>query len=237
MLDILEQIPATGISDKIVGFQETDIKSRPFKLLRSALRKRMKENGSQAIGVTSPTPGNGKSFISSNLAASLSRVAREATILADFDLQRSTVGSLFDLEPALGIGDFLKGEEVSLSQIARRVEGSNMVLIPAFPQHVATAELMANERMADLISQMRTFVGRPTIICDLPPLFVNDDAVLCAEQLDGVILVVEQGVTTRKQLKTSLEALYPTKILGTVINRFSGSILEPDSYAGYMDYY
>ncbi len=197
----------------------------------------MTENGVQAIGVTSPSPGNGKSFIASNLAASLSRVVHETTILADFDLQRSTIASLFNLEPAIGLGDFLTGKEVSLAKIARRIEGSNMVLIPAFPQQVATAELVASERMADLISEMRTFVGRPTIICDLPPLFVNDDAVLCAEQLDGVILVVEQGVTTKKQLKASLEALHPTKILGTVINRFSDSILNSDNYTGYNDYY
>jgi Mrp family chromosome partitioning ATPase len=197
----------------------------------------MTEDRCQAIGITSPSPGNGKSFIAANLAASLSRVTKEMIILADIDLQRSTVRSLFNLEPAMGLGDYLAGEEVSLTAIARRVEDSNMVIMPTFPRRGATAELVASERMMDLVSEMKAFGGEPTIIFDLPPLFVNDDAVLCAEQLDAVILVVEQGVTTRKQLEASLRVLHPTKILGTVLNRFAGGIADPYNYSGYLDYY
>jgi protein-tyrosine kinase len=197
----------------------------------------MTEDRCQAIGITSPSPGNGKSFIAANLAASLSRVTKEMIILADIDLQRSTIRSLFNLEPAMGLGDYLAGEEVSLTAIARRIVDSNMVIMPTFPRRGATAELVASERMMDLVSEMKAFGGEPTIIFDLPPLFVNDDAVLCAEQLDAVILVVEQGVTTRKQLEASLRVLHPTKILGTVLNRFSGGIADPYNYSGYLDYY
>lgn len=237
LFNSLEKVPAKDISANIVGFHETDTKSRPFKFLRSALRKRMTEDGCQAIGITSPSPGNGKSFIAANLAASISRVATEMTILADLDLQRPTVRSLFNLEPAMGLGEYLAGKEALLTAIARRIEGSNLVIMPAFPLKVATAELAAGERMTNLVSEMKTFGGEPTIICDLPPLFVNDDAVLCAEKLDAVVLVVEQGVTTRKQLEAALQALYPTKILGTVLNRFSGGIADPYSYSAYSDYY
>jgi hypothetical protein len=49
--------------------------------------------------------------------------------------------------------------------------------------------------------------------------------------------VVEQGVTTRKQLEASLRVLHPTKILGTVLNRFSGGIVDPYNYSGYLNYY
>jgi protein-tyrosine kinase len=237
LLDSLEQVPATDISANIVGFHETGTKSRPFKFLRSALKKRMTEEGWQAIGITSPSPDNGKSFIAANLAASLSRVTSETTILADLDLQRPTVRSIFNLKPAIGLGDYLAGDEVSLSAIARRIEGSNMVIMPAFPREGATAELVASKRMTDLVAEMKAFGGEPTIIFDLPPLFVNDDAVLCAEQLDAVVLVVEQGVTTRKQLEASLRVLHPTKILGTVLNRFSGGIVDPYNYSGYLNYY
>ena len=112
-----------------------------------------------------------------------------------------------------------------------------MVIMPTFPRQGTTAELAASERMTDLVSEMKAFGGKPTLIFDLPPLFVNDDAVLCAGQLDAVVLVVEQGVTTRKQLEASLHVLHPTKILGTVLNRFSGGILDSYNYSGYSDYY
>lgn len=197
----------------------------------------MSEEECQIIGITSPVPDNGKSFIASNIAASLSRISREVTILADLDLQRPAIQSLFDLQPAIGLGDYLAGQETSLTGIARRIEGSNLVVMPAFPRQVATAELAASKRLADLVAEMKTFGGQPTIICDLPPLSVNDDAVLCAEQLDAVVLVVEQGVTTRRQLAAALQVLHPTKILGTVLNRFSGGIVGSYDYSDYSGYF
>jgi len=197
----------------------------------------MTEEGCQVIGITSPVPDNGKSFIACNVAASLSRISREMTILADLDLQRPAIQSLFNLKPAIGLGDYLAGQETSLTGIARLIEGSNLVIMPAFARQLATAELAASERLADLVGEMKAFGGQPTIICDLPPLSVNDDAVLCAEQLDAVVLVVEQGVTTRRQLKAAFQVLHPTKILGTVLNRFSGGIVGSYDYSDYSGYF
>ena len=69
------------------------------------------------------------------------------------------------------------------------------------------------------------------------PLLVNDDALLITTKLDGVILAIEQSVTTRKQLEAAVELIHPTKIIGTVMNRYSGPIGDDYGRYGSYEYY
>ena len=71
---------------------------------------------------------------------------------------------------------------------------------------------------------MRALPPGALVLCDMPPAFANDDAVLIAEKLDAFLLVVEQGVTTASQVKDTIKFLSPTPCLGTVLNRFEGGL-------------
>ena len=76
------------ISAKLVGFESKDARSRPFNLLRAQLIKKLAETGGHLIGITSPAPNAGKSFVASNLAASMSQLSNRRTVLIDLDLRR-----------------------------------------------------------------------------------------------------------------------------------------------------
>jgi protein-tyrosine kinase len=227
------------LSPQLIGFAENDVRVRPFKLLRTQLSKQLKESGDQIIGVTSPSPHAGKSFIAANLAASMSRLAQNNVVLIDLDLQRASVAELFGIEGRPGVTEYLLGQEIGLlADIARPYGETNLTVVPTSLRDINSAELLATDRFTQLMSELRALPERPTILCDLPPLFVSDDAIIIAQQLDAVIVVVEQGVTTKKQLTASLELLYPTRILGTVFNRFHNGLLENyGSYKGYQGYY
>lgn len=226
------------MSEKLIGFAENNVKARSFKLLRTALSRQMGEHKHKVVGITSPSPGAGKSFISSNLAASLSKLSNHQVVLVDLDFQRASIADLFGIEDGNGIGDFLSGKESELSDIAHKVENSNLIVIPTFLRSINSAELLAGDRFGSMISALRDLSDNALVICDLPPLFVSDDALLAAEHLDGVILVIEQGVTTKKQVQASLQMLYPKKIYGTVFNRYSGGFADPYGYGGsYGSYY
>lgn len=229
-------MPALG--SKLIGFAENDVRTRPFKLLRTMLGKQLSEDNCRIIGVTSPSPHAGKSFIASNLAASMSCISTEGIVLVDLDLQRASVAELFGIAERPGVTEYLLGEVETLSDIGRRIGDTSLTVFPAHLRKVNSAELVAGHRFIDLINHLKGLGDKLTIICDLPPLFVSDDAILAAQHLDGVILVVEQGVTTKKQLEASLQLLYPTKIIGTIFNRYSGSFGDPYGYSGsYGSYY
>lgn len=234
------EVPAIDqpeIGPKLVGFESKDARSRPFNLLRAQLIKKLAESGGRLVGITSPAPHAGKSFVASNLAASLSQLSNRRTTLIDLDLRRATIAGIFGIEGSQGVTEFLLGDEISLSQIGRRIGETNLVVYPTFPAPVNSAELMVGSRMLELVGRARALADDAIIIFDLPPVFANDDAILVAEQLDAILLVVEQGVTTKKQLESAVQLLHPTPILGTVFNRFTGGSGDPYGYGGKYDGY
>lgn len=225
-------------SAKLIGFAEGDVRARPFKLLRTMLGRQLSEDRPNLIGITSASPHAGKSFTASNLAAAMSRIASQRVVLADFDLQRASIAEIFGITEAPGLAEYLLGEVLDLSDVMRRVGDTRLTILPTIPRQVDSATLLAGERFVDLIGRWKGDPANPTVICDLPPLFVSDDAMLVANHLDGVIVVVEQGVTTKKQLEACLQLLYPVKLIGTVFNRFAGGFGDPYGYAdGYGSYY
>lgn len=236
-LSSARSVPFGDFGPSLVGFDETDPNLRPLKLMRSTLTRRLKEEGCRVVGVTSPLPNTGKSFVASNLAASMSRISRSAVVLTDLDLQRPSLSDYFPAEPSSGVVDFLTGEESSLGQIAQRIEGTDLFVLPTFRRECASAELLSSERFDTLMSEIRTLDEGVLVFCDMPPLFVNDDAMLISEKLDAVILVVEQSVTTKKQLETAVDIVRPTKIIGTIMNRFTGQIGDDYGYYGSYGYY
>ncbi|MBB4152777.1 Mrp family chromosome partitioning ATPase [Sphingomonas jinjuensis] len=203
----------------LVGFMGRDQRSRAFNLLRTQI-VRMLGDGRRIIGLTSPTPQVGKTFVISNLSASLSRIPEMQTFLFDFDLRRGSVAQRFGIPPSVGLADYLSGDVDTIDGMARRMEDEKLIIYPTFEKEMYSSELMASARFSSLIAGMRA-VREPSIfMCDLPPVFANDDAMIACEQLDGYLLVVEDGVTTSKQLKDSMRLLGPEKCLGTVLNRY-----------------
>lgn len=228
----------TEPSAKLVGFNSKDPNSRSFNLLRAQLIKKLSENGSRLVGITSPAPNAGKSFVASNLAASLGQLPNKRTFLVDLDLRRATIADIFGLSVTEGMTEYLIDDAVELNRVGRHFRDSNLVVYPTLAGPINSAELMVSERLNDFFSMARELGEDTIVIVDLPPTFANDDAILAAEKLDGVLLVVEQGVTTKKQLQGALQLISPTPIFGTVFNRFTGGSGDPYGYGGkYGGYY
>ena len=236
-------VPADAVGPDIYGFNSRDERSRPFNLLRAQLQRYAKHTGARVIAVTSATPRVGKSFIACNLAASLSRIPNINTMLLDLDLRRASVAEYYSIPGETGLTEFLDGRLDTLQDSSWGIEEQRLRIFPSFNQRVLSSELLASERFDQLIGAVRD-IPEPTIcICDLPPVFANDDAAIITEKVDGYILVVEEGMTTSKQLKDSIRLLQPGKLIGTVLNRFSGGLMSDDygygygKKSGYSDYY
>jgi len=225
----LINVPKRGI----FGFNSRDRRSRPFNLLRSQVVKIMKANGWKTLGITSATPAVGKTFIASNLAASLSRVPDQQTLLFDLDLRRGSVATQYDLNDQLGVDAYLNGQIDGLSPVARRVVGSNLIIYPSYRVQESSAELLAGTPMRTLITAMQALPSDYLCICDLPPAFANDDAAIVLQQLDGYLLVVEEGRTTARQIRDAMKLLAPAPCIGTVLNRYNGIIGGDDYGFGY----
>jgi Mrp family chromosome partitioning ATPase len=235
LLAPFEPDPAVLESNHIVAFNARDLKSRPFSLLRTQVLKRMEQNGWKIIGITSPTPGAGKSFLTANLGASLSRLPNRSTYLFDLDLRRSSLGRSFGMAGELGMTEYLSGECDDLSKIGQQVNGGQLSVYPSYGQHFDSFELLAGERFDALVGAMRALPDDSIVLCDMPPAFAHDDAMVVGQKLDAYIMVIEQGVSSRTQVRDCKRLMEPTPCLGTVLNRYEGGLLDPYGY-GYGSY-
>ena len=106
IIDTLERVPIdaeTNDINKVVGFNLRDAQSRPFNLLRSQVLKRMVARKWKMIGITSATPGAGKSFVTANLAASLAQLPDKQVYVLDLDLRRASLGRVFGCTGETGL--------------------------------------------------------------------------------------------------------------------------------------
>jgi Mrp family chromosome partitioning ATPase len=225
----------------IYGFDSRDIRSRPFNLLRSRILRLNREKGWRFFGIVSATPGVGKSFVATNLASALSRHPEFTTYLVDLDLRRGSIAENFNIRTPSGVRGFLEGEGSTLPLL--QPEGERLVIIPTDASRTHSAELLSGRRMDDLLSAMRGLPDNALFIFDLPPVFANDDAAIVAARLDAYLLVVEDGFTTRKQVRDSVNVLAPSPCAGVVLNRYHGGLVS-DAYGysygaagAYGDYY
>lgn len=232
----------SALSDHlIVGLDNRDSRSRPFNLLRTTLAKRFKEKKYRLVGITSATPSAGKSFLSMNLAASLSRVSDDPVVLVDLDLRRASLAEGIGLEVDVGVSDFLKGEVSDLTLIGKRVENTELMLFPTKRVSKNTAELVTGPTFDNFISLLRQKTGQSIVLFDLPPAFANDDSMLILERLDAYVMVVDSGKTNRKQVQEVLSMLDPVPCAGTILNRYNGGFADSYGYgygeSAYAKYY
>lgn len=229
-LEIFTPEPAILNRHAIVGFDSRDQRSRPFNLLRTQVAKRIASRDAGIVGITSATPNAGKSFLSLNLAAALSRVAGQSVCLIDLDLRRGSLGQELGLDVECGISDYLDGSVDDLGAIGRRIADTNLALFPTTAIVGNSAELLAGERFGHLIDAFRHLAAQSIILCDMPPAFANDDTMIAMQKLDGYMIVIDSGKTTRRQVLDTMEMLQPATCLGAVLNRYNGGLMENYGY-------
>ena len=226
-------------NERIIGFDPTDRDGRPFTLLRSRILDLWRRQGHKLIGITSASPAAGKSFIACNVATSLATLPDTRVALFDLDLRRSTVARNFGLGEAPGLETYLMGTNPDIAGMGRRIEGLSLTLFPCAQVRGHSASLVTGDMFDELVAAMRSLPDDVLVLCDLPPTFANDDAKLICERLDGYILVAEDGVTARKAVKTAIQFMEPSKLLGTVLNRASIGLEDQYGYgsSAYRHYY
>lgn len=220
------------------GFDSRNASSRSFNLIRSKLVALQRERGWRMVGIVSATPNVGKSFISANLAAAMSRDPRFQTYLVDLDLRRGTIKDIFGIDTEANIVDYLEGTGPAESLTGFAPQGQELVIIPSIAGEVHSGELLASERASALFRAMRNSDERKYFVCDLPPIFANDDASIIMESLDGYVIVAEDGKTTQREVEAAVEMLGHERLAGVVLNKYRGGLVSEgygieDRYAQY----
>lgn len=216
----------------VISALDNDLFSDSYRLLRTRLLQRMRQNNFQTIGVTSTHPQAGKSLTSINLSMAIALDQNYSCVVVDADMRRPSVHRYLGLNPDSGIGEYLMDDDLDLSDVLLDIGIERFNVLPGVARVEGTSELLTGPKMSHLIKSL--VYKKPTQIAlfDLPPILVGDDVVALSEMLDAVILVVEEDVTTSTELEKAMELLKETTVLGCVLNK-----AKDDEVRNYGDYY
>lgn len=211
---------------RIVAYNKNSNMSWAFDLLRTQVLKAMEENGWRTLAITSPTPEAGKTVVAINLAMSIAHHTTKSSLLVDFDLRRPKIGNYLGLPMETSLNEVLAGE-ASLADALVNPGVPRLVVLPARKPVLHSTEVLSSPKVGQLITDLRERYDSRIVIFDLPPLLNTDDAIAVLPKIDCVLMVVANGMNTRKEIEDSLHHLPTANLIGTVLNKAE---VEPRKY-------
>lgn len=193
-------------TDEIAFILNENLKSRiadSFRGLRTNLRFLMGEGGTKVILVTSSVSGEGKSFISKNLAASFA-LANKRTLLVHLDLRKPADFSHFGIESNEGLSSFLSGGS-TFESIILKTKFANLDLIPSGPIPPNPTELIDSAKAEEMFKLLRNQYD--IIIVDSPPVGLVADPLVLASFADHILFVVRYRTSRIRLIKQTLNDL------------------------------
>ena len=219
------------VSSSLIEIDNSSSIAESYRQLRTAVLLSSASHAPRTILVTSSQPSEGKTTTSTNLAISLSQTGA-SVLIVDCDLRRPRLHKVFGVKNSRGLSNYLSGtgELASLVQPAL----PNLFVLPVGPLPPNPAELLGSVRMKQTVELLQNSFDY--VILDSPPVASFADSLILSAMVEGVILVVKAGFTSR-EVATRTKAHLQTvgaKILGVVINHIK---LQPHDYYYYSTYY
>jgi capsular exopolysaccharide synthesis family protein len=203
---------------RIVAVDDVDPAAGAYKVLRTHVLQRMRVKGWKTLAITSASEGNGKTVTAINLAISLAREVNQTTLLADLDLRRPSIAPYFVDHEIPGLSEYLTGEK-EIADILIKPGFERLVILPGHHSFTHSSELLSSPRMMRLVEELKGRYPDRLVLFDMPPVLTGDDVIAFLPYVDAVILVIEEGVTTKNDLQRAYELLGEDKLLGTVLNK------------------
>jgi exopolysaccharide/PEP-CTERM locus tyrosine autokinase len=189
------------------------------------------EHRGNIVVVTSAVPGEGKTFVSTNLAMSIAMEVDHAAILIDGDVLRPSVFNRYNLEPQRGLMDLLVNPRLAVQDVLASTNVSKLCLMSAGTAQDRAEEMLASAAMDTLLDNLSARYPDRAIIIDSPPLLVTTESRALAERAGQVVLVVEADRTPRDQISRAFDTLANCPIVLSVLNK--SRAIESDYVYGY----
>jgi polysaccharide biosynthesis transport protein len=169
-----------------------------------------------SIAVTSPSPGDGKSFVAANLAMSFAD-AGFRTVLVDADTRRGVLHEMFEVPIGPGLTQYLSRPE-GLAEVIRPTSHDRLWIVSRGEKRANSPELLTSPALPALAGELRRQFD--VVVFDTPPLAAGIDAFAIATAAQNLMLVLRIGKTDRRMASAKLELVdrLPVRMLGAVLN-------------------
>ena len=215
---IVELDPAHLEKNRIVAFNKNESSTLIFDSLRTQVLLKMQENNWRTLGIISPSPGSGKTFVAINLAISIANQPQKTAMLVDFDLRKPRVAKYLGLHADKSLNDYLNGT-AQIEDIMVNPGLPRLVVIPTMQRVLNPAETLSSSRVNGLIQDLKNRYDSRIVIFDLPPILNIDDALIMMPKIDCLLMVVGNGLVKETEIEEAMHHIPKEKLLGVVLNR------------------
>ncbi|MBI5522106.1 MAG: exopolysaccharide biosynthesis protein [Desulfarculus sp.] len=200
-------------------------------ILRSQLLFPFHGEPPRTIMIASAAPREGRSLLTANLAVSFARGMQQFVMVLDCHLTDPVMHNLLQVPRQPGLTDFLE-QDLPVPDIIHRTPVDKLTVIPAGSPSQRSAEILATDKMAGLLTELRARYKDRYIILDTPPVQAFDDPAVLARMVEGIVYVVLCGETDRELALRGLRALPEEKIVGVVMNDMLGAVSDATAVGG-----
>jgi capsular exopolysaccharide synthesis family protein len=221
-------LPVLGVVPHIAGVQTpaqrgmhlhlepmSDV-AESYRTVRTAVYFGQTAGVAKTLLITSPSPGDGKTTLASNLAIAMAQ-AGNRILLLDADFRKPSQHKIFDLGKRAGLSSVLAGE-TKLEEVIQPTAISGLDILPCGPIPANPSEILNSQTFADLLEELKKRYDH--VLLDSPPVMPVTDARILAASCDATVLSLRAEKTTRKGAIYARDMLHSvgSHILGVVVN-------------------
>lgn len=188
-------------------------------IIRSAFGPGAEPGFSNLLLVTSARPGEGKSFISANLAGSVARQGDNHVLLIDADSKRSSMCDSLGLAQARGLLDLAANSKLDPAPLIVKTPIERLSILPVGRERERSAELFSTKAMTRLIQSLGRRYADRLLILDAPPCLSTSDPAALAPVVGQILFVVEADRTQREEVEASLDLIQACPTITMVLNK------------------
>jgi exopolysaccharide/PEP-CTERM locus tyrosine autokinase len=183
------------------------------------------------IMVASALPGDGKTFTSMNLALSIALEKDVSVLLVDADVAKPHISTTFGVAKEPGLVDALANPQLDIESLVIPTDLTGLSILPAGRTNESATELLASDRMVQIVAALGRADARRIVVFDSPPLLLTSESRALADVVGQIVLVVRAGATSKSAVHDALALLGDDVPVGIVLNQ--AVVGSGDGYYGY----
>ncbi len=217
--------PNTNLLDPIVVEKNRGVCLNPnpgeierYKILRIRIEQAAKERKMNTIMVTSPNKGNGKTVTCINMGLTFAQALNQTALIVDCDLKGQDIHRYLGIKTKQSLIDYFL-DDVPIKDLIIWPGVDKLNLISGDRTVDNATELLSSKMMINLIREMGNRYNDRYVFLDAPPILEQSEAISMAPFVDGILMVIESGRTTKTDLAQALSLLPRKNFLGFVLNK------------------
>ena len=221
--------------DLLSHLKPQDPTAESYKAIRTRIFfSSTEEHPIKTILITSPGPQEGKTTTLCNLGIAIAQTGK-SVLFVDADMRRPRLHGIFKIKNEKGLSDYLCSM-ADFDEVIKKSSIEGISLIPGGTYPPNPSELLSSHKMNELVDKTKSKFD--FVLFDTPPVAVVTDAVVLSKFIDGAILVIESGKTSKRIIPRVIQVLEDakTKVIGTILNKISISNRSYHYYY-YANYY